>query len=321
VVKQAVSRGTKAVNYFRVDSIKKEDGYFSIEGVDLILNSPFIMKSKQVINAAGPWLDTVRSNDTLTKGKKLVLTKGVHIVVDASKFFLKDALYFSTPDGRMIFAIPKFDKVYIGTTDTFHEQSPDNLEVTHEDIEYLIQAVNSKTERVNLSIADVESSWAGLRPLILDEEKNASEISRKDEIFKSPSGMYSIAGGKLTGYRLMSKKILDLLHKETGIGSKVCNTATIQIQAGSLELNKELCVQFPDFDCLTIDKMAALFGDTTKLILGNATLLLNDNSTEQALFMATKAYCEEHECLIQEDDLNYIHTDWKYFNQEILHEG
>lgn len=318
VIKQSVKRGSKAINYFEATSIQKEGDEFRIKGIDLLTKKTFSLRSKQVINAGGPWLDIVRENDTLTKGKKLVLTKGVHIVVDGGKFFLKDAVYFSTPDGRMIFAIPKFDKVYIGTTDTFHKTTPDDLKVTTEDVEYLLHAVNHRTEKVNLSASDVEASWAGLRPLILEEGKSASEISRKDEIFRSPSGMYSIAGGKLTGYRLMAKKILDKLYQDTGLGSKRCNTHNIQIQSGELDLNKSLCVRFPDFDCLTLDKLAALFGDNATLILEEATILLKNRSADDALYTATKAYCEAFECLVKADDLETIHTDWAYFNQGIL---
>ena len=58
---------------------------------------------------------------------------------------------------------------------------------------------------------DIESSWAGVRPLIWKEGKDPSEISRKDEIWESDSGLLSIAGGKLTGYRKMAEMIVNVL--------------------------------------------------------------------------------------------------------------
>jgi len=67
---------------------------------------------------------------------------------------------------------------------------------------------------INLSVNDIESSWAGLRPLIHEEGKSASELSRKDEIFVSESELISIAGGKLTGYRKMAERIVDLVGKK-----------------------------------------------------------------------------------------------------------
>lgn len=80
---------------------------------------------------------------------------------------------------------------------------------TVSDRDYLIEAANAIFPKLNLSASDVESSWTGLRPLIHQEGKSSSEISRKDEIFYSQSGLISIAGGKLTGYHKMAETIVD----------------------------------------------------------------------------------------------------------------
>ena len=79
---------------------------------------------------------------------------------------------------------------------------------------YLIAAVNNMFPDVLISIDDIKSSWAGLRPLIHEEGKPASELSRKDEIFVAKSELISIAGGKLTGYRKMAERIVDLVAKK-----------------------------------------------------------------------------------------------------------
>ena len=101
----------------------------------------------------------------------------------------------------MIFSIPRGRTTFIGTTDTNFDGSPDEVYASKEDATYLINAVNSTFPKVKLQLSDVESSWAGLRPLIHEDGKSASQLSRKDEIFESPTGLISIAGGKLTGYR------------------------------------------------------------------------------------------------------------------------
>lgn len=66
---------------------------------------------------------------------------------------------------------------------------------------------------VNVTDEDIESTWAGIRPLIYEEGKDPSEISRKDEIWEGKSGLLTIAGGKLTGYRHMAQDIVDLVSK------------------------------------------------------------------------------------------------------------
>jgi glycerol-3-phosphate dehydrogenase len=161
------------------------------------------------VNATGPWVDELRSINKSKQGKELHLTKGVHIVVPYHRLPVRQAIYFDVPDGRMIFAIPRGRITYIGTTDTDYQGDKNHVVTSREDAQYLLYAVNETFPAALLTFADIESSWAGLRPLIHEEGKSASELSRKDEIFESSSGLISIAGGKLTGYRKMAERVVD----------------------------------------------------------------------------------------------------------------
>jgi glycerol-3-phosphate dehydrogenase len=165
-----------------------------------------------IVNAAGPWVDILRlkqqSEESLKK--RLHLTKGVHLVVKRDKFPIAQSVYFDeTIKGRMIFAIPRAGITYFGTTDTNYSGSLDDIKVEEDDIDYLLAAVNKMFPDVQLKKEDIKSSWAGLRPLIHQEGKSPSELSRKDEIFVSEEGLISIAGGKLTGYRKMAERVVD----------------------------------------------------------------------------------------------------------------
>ncbi|PYZ94025.1 glycerol-3-phosphate dehydrogenase [Salipaludibacillus keqinensis] len=235
ILKEAVHRGTSAVNYTKAESLIYENGKVAgVHVTDLISGETYQIKAKKVINAAGPWVDELREKDHSKKGKYLHLTKGVHIVIDQSRFPLKQAVYFDTEgDGRMIFAIPRGNKAYIGTTDTHYLEDIASPQMTEKDMSYLIDAANYMFPSVNLTRNDVESSWAGLRPLIHEEGKSASEISRKDEIFLSDSGLLSIAGGKLTGYRKMAERIVDMVGKDLGVKKK-CTTEKITLSGGDV---------------------------------------------------------------------------------------
>lgn len=180
------------------------------------------VRAAVVVNATGPWVDRLRELDGSRQGKQLRLTKGIHLVFDGERFPLRQAIYFDTPDKRMIFAIPRDGKTYVGTTDTFYEDDPAAPVMTEPERDYLLAAVNDMFPKLRLGAADAESSWAGVRPLIYEEGKNPSEISRKDEVWQSPSGLVTIAGGKLTGYRKMAETVVDLVARklrETGSGS------------------------------------------------------------------------------------------------------
>lgn len=245
VLKTAVAHGADAINYVKgTDFIYDGAKVIGVKCKDLFTDEEFEISSKYVVSAAGPWVDTLRKTNRSFKGKKLHLTKGVHIVVPHNRLPVKHSLYFDVPDGRMIFAIPRDKVTYIGTTDTDYHGDINDVRSNVEDVEYLLDAANNTFPTVNLTMADVESSWAGLRPLIEEEGKSASELSRKDEIFVSDTGLISIAGGKLTGYRKMAERILDLLsekfEEDYKIEVKEGNTDQIVLAGGPFKGSKEV---------------------------------------------------------------------------------
>ena len=241
VMKRAEENGAEILNHtkstdFIYDSKSKVRG---IEVQDLLTGEMYEINAKKVINAAGPWVDEVRKKDYTRNNKQLRLTKGVHVVIDQSKFPLRQAVYFDTEkDGRMIFAIPREGKAYVGTTDTFYNNDKTKPLTTQEDRDYLIDAINYMFPDVNVKDEDIESTWAGVRPLILEDGKDPSEISRKDEIWEGKSGLLTIAGGKLTGYRHMALEIVDLLAKRLKQEYKLtfaeCKTKHTPISGGDV---------------------------------------------------------------------------------------
>lgn len=144
----------------------------------------------------------------------------------------------------MVFAIPREGKTYVGTTDTVYKEALEHPRMTTEDRDYVIKAIQYMFPDLNITENDVESSWAGLRPLIHEEGKDPSEISRKDEIWTSESGLITIAGGKLTGYRKMAEHIVDLvsnrLKEEGGKDFGSCKTKTMPISGGHVGGSKNL---------------------------------------------------------------------------------
>ncbi|MGH0949926.1 aerobic glycerol-3-phosphate dehydrogenase [Bacillus mycoides] len=237
VMKEAIEHGAKAVNYAKVDSFLYKDGKVcGVRVIDLLDGEVYEVYGKKIVNAAGPWVDTLREKDNSKKGKVLQLSKGVHLVIDQKRFPLGQAIYFDTPDKRMVFAIPREGKTYVGTTDTFYDKDAAVPHMTTKDRTYIINAINYMFPSVKITEKDVESSWAGVRPLIYEEGKNASEISRKDEIWTSESGLITIAGGKLTGYRKMAEMVVDyvtnLLQKEGHSAYKKSDTKHMPISGG-----------------------------------------------------------------------------------------
>lgn len=244
-IKTSLSFGAIALNYAEVSAFDYTDNIISgLHFKDLMSGHEFTIKSKYVISAAGPWVDELRSLNNSKKGKRLHLTKGVHLVFPHTKLPVKQSVYFDVPDGRMIFAIPRGKITYVGTTDTNYDQDKDNIKLDLADALYLISAVNNMFPKIQLELDDIISSWAGLRPLIHEEGKSTSELSRKDEIFISDTGLISMAGGKLTGYRKMAERVVNLLSKkmeeEEGIELAECTTIQIPLCGNDFKKSKHV---------------------------------------------------------------------------------
>jgi glycerol-3-phosphate dehydrogenase len=239
VMKKAVEKGALALNYMKVSGLVYDSNKLvGVKVEDLVDGSVTEIKAKKIVNAAGPWVDTLREMDQSKKGKTLQLTKGIHLVFDGKRFPLKHSIYFDTPDKRMVFAIPREGKTYVGTTDTVYRGDIAYPQVTVQDRDYVLSAIHHMFPDVKITAEDVESSWVGLRPLIHEDGKSPSEISRRDEIFVSNSGFISIAGGKLTGYRKMAANIVDVvakqLHVEEGKVFPKTDTKYLPISGGDV---------------------------------------------------------------------------------------
>ncbi|AEM70204.1 Glycerol-3-phosphate dehydrogenase [Allomuricauda ruestringensis DSM 13258] len=233
-LKTSIQFGAQLFNYTKVtDFIYEDEQVAGVKFTDEAFGDEYSVSSKYVINAAGPWVDELRSVNQSKKGKRLHLTKGVHLVFPKEKLPVKQSIYFDIPDGRMMFAIPRGKVTYIGTTDTNYNLDKDHVTTDIADAIYLVSAVNNMFPDIELELDDIISSWAGLRPLIHEEGKSASELSRKDEIFTSDTGLVSIAGGKLTGYRKMAERTVNRIAKKMeedhDIELKHCTTDKIPL--------------------------------------------------------------------------------------------
>ena len=244
-IKTSLAYGAQAMNYSAVtDFIYNDERVAGVKVRDLIADEEFEIKANYVISAAGPWVDELRTVNQSKKGKRLHLTKGVHLVFPHEKVPVKQSVYFDVPDGRMIFAIPRGKITYVGTTDTNYDLDKDHVTTDIADAIYLISAVNHMFPKIDLELEDIESSWAGLRPLIHEEGKSASELSRKDEIFTSDTGLISMAGGKLTGYRKMAERVVNrvtrMMQEDYDKEAGECKTAEIPLTGSDFKKFKHV---------------------------------------------------------------------------------
>lgn len=208
-IRAGIDAGGTAVNKLEVTGVTKNNSRVTgVEARCRLSGNTIHVRGKAVINAAGPWVESVARFDGLPNPKALVLSKGVHIVVAKEQLPIKQMMMTITEDNRPVFMIPRGDVVYIGTTDSRYDAEEEWPEVLPEEIDYLLKQPKAYCN-VSLSRDDCLTTWAGLRPLISQTGKSTREISRRDEIWVSESGLITIAGGKLTGYRKMAEDTVD----------------------------------------------------------------------------------------------------------------
>jgi len=332
VLKEGVNRGAVAINYTKAtEFIYKDEKIVGAKVVDQLTNEGYEIKAKYIINATGPWVDDIDDLEKNHEAHKLHITKGVHIVVDAKKLPIKQSAYFDTHDKRMIFVIPRDEKTYIGTTDTFYEGNLINPKITIEDKNYLLKCVNDYFPESKLALTDIESGWAGLRPLVNKPGKGPSEISRKDETFISKSGLIIIAGGKLTGYRKMAQRVVDIVVKKY-LGSEkinIADCATDKIQLSGGKINKGL--SFSEFvkskttQGLTLglsindaEKLINRYGSNVDELYTIIEKLKEERSELPILLRAQLIYAIEKEMCFTPADFFIRRTALLYFNIETV---
>ncbi|KUF33486.1 MULTISPECIES: glycerol-3-phosphate dehydrogenase/oxidase [unclassified Lysinibacillus] len=330
VAKAAIEKGATLINYMKAENFlyNEQRKINGIVAKDIITDRTIDIRAKAVVNAAGPWVDDVRTIEGKQAGKHLILSKGVHIVFDESKFPLKQAVYFDTPDGRMVFAIPRQGKTYVGTTDTFYEGDARNMDIYQEDRDYIMNAIRYMFPNVKVTDTDIESSWAGVRPLIHEDGKNPSEISRKDEVWVSPSGLVTIAGGKLTGYRKMAETVLNTIAQELeqqfGIQSSPCTTKKIPISGGDIGGSKKLYAFLHDHTRL--GKKLGLSEEEAKFLTqhygSNVDIVFNyvkeGHPVLPSWLYAQLMYGIHHEMVVHPNDFMVRRTGYMFFQMAIV---
>ncbi|MFC5272264.1 glycerol-3-phosphate dehydrogenase/oxidase [Adhaeribacter terreus] len=331
VLKTARNSGAVCLNYcelncFTYDEEKQLNG---AELQDKLTGNNYLVKAQCVINATGPWSAKLMQQDDQKRISELIHTKGVHLVVPFQKFPLKQSVYFDIPGGRMLFAIPRYDVTYLGTTDTPFTGNLENPTVEKEDVTYLLAEINNMFSGVNLKASDVVSSWAGVRVLLYEANKKPSEISRKDEIFTSASGLITVAGGKLTGYRKLAEQVVNkTLEMHFPENRQTSRTAKIKLAGGDFENADAVkaflksCQEIAHIHKYVPETMAYLvrtYGINTKAILKEACRLKAENlAPENRLLQAEICYTIQNEGVTNLSDFLIRRTGKLYFERETI---
>jgi glycerol-3-phosphate dehydrogenase len=233
--KSAARAGAFVANHAEVTGVERNALGLRLTVEDRLADEQLVVNARCLVNAAGPWFDRVRGIYDNGASPLLQLTRGIHLVFRHARLPIGGSVVLRASDGRSTFAVPRGEYVYVGTTDTMYEGAPEEPGISTTDVSYLLESL-AATFVDAPTAADVVGAWSGVRPLLREEGKNASEISRRDEIRVGPGPVVAIAGGKLTTYRRMAERVVDRVAEIVGASPHTAGaSATLPLVGGDME--------------------------------------------------------------------------------------
>ncbi|GAA5523047.1 FAD-dependent oxidoreductase [Aliifodinibius salicampi] len=255
----SAEQGGTLINYMKVTGLMKSGGkVYGVQVQDMLNGDEYEIEGETVVNATGVFTDSIRKMDNPEASPIITPSQGIHIVID--KHFLPGDTAIMIPktsDGRILFALPWYDKVMVGTTDTPVEEIKSEPEALENEIDFILEhTAKYLTDAPTKS--DIKSIFAGLRPLVTDPDaEDTAEVSRDHSLLISKSGLMTIAGGKWTTYREMAEDVVDKAIEKGGLSEQECITENLKIHGWKQGDNPDSPLSYYGSDKENVEQLVA----------------------------------------------------------------
>jgi glycerol-3-phosphate dehydrogenase len=278
VIKAAASHGALVANYAAVRTLRKDDRGTRLQIEDELTGRSFELRARVVVNAAGVWSDQVSRLSNPNASSKLRPSKGIHVVLPSEKFQNQTAVLIpSLGENRFLFVIPWQGRTVVGTTDADYSGDLDEPRAEPSEVGRLVQSAARAFPSAKLSSEDVISTFAGLRPLIAADGESTKDVSRKEEIFENEHGLLTITGGKLTTWRRMAERAVDLARRRLegldGVARPKAHhslTENVQLAGGSVARAEDDAAEAArefDIPITSVEHLIASYGGNYRVVL------------------------------------------------------
>jgi glycerol-3-phosphate dehydrogenase len=267
VLGEAVRFGAVTLNGAEVTELLSRNGRATgVAAIEAESGERFEVQADNVVNATGVWADRIRPQEVVEEEDvpRIAPSRGTHLLLDQADLSTgRAACVVPAGEGRAIFALPWYGRTLVGTTDNDFDGDIDHPRPGEDDVEYLLDAVNTFFGS-SLTQSDLVGAYAGVRPLIsTGDPKKSVDISRKAELYETSSGMVTITGGKLTTWRRMAKQTVDRLVERDGREAS-CHTAEIPL---GMEARSEDLAAPEGVGEASISQLAFRYGHASRAVL------------------------------------------------------
>lgn len=312
MIRSAVAGGGVAVNYARADAFARDEtGLHNVTVRDMRSRCKTIVRSKTVVNAAGPWADFVmQAASPAPAPKQIMRSKGIHFVTRD----ITNGTAMAIPlEDEHLFVLPWQGHTLFATTDTGFTQDPDTVRPDADDIAALLKKVQTALPRLGLTRNDIVYAYAGLRPLVADAGDAAGQtygMSRGAEIVDhasegGPIGLISALGGKWTTCRRLGEQVVDLAFDYIAQNDPGCRTMKEPLadtpDAPLAEFLEAACARHKTFAPEQVERLARLYGNRLDDMLATACAELTPDLP--AHLAAQTAYAVDQEMAVCLDDV------------------
>lgn len=264
----ARSHKAQILTHSKVLSVQIQGDYWETKIINFCGTHETII-SKAIINASGPWVSNLNQTLNIPDNFSITLIKGSHIVLP--KFYLEDRIYvLQQADNRIIFTIPYYDYTLVGTTEELYNANPEQASINHEEINYLLNAVNNYFIQ-QYNPHDIVHTFSGVRPLLSNNSKNPSSLSRDYSMRLANTRLpyLSIYGGKITTYRQLAEDAINQL-KPYFPQMKPCVTRFITLPGGQ---NNQEFSEFAWLPTHLLQRYRNIYGSRINILLSNCKSL------------------------------------------------
>lgn len=237
-IRSAARQGAKVANYAEVIDLVREGKRLNGAFVrDVPSGKTYEIRATVTANVSGPWADHLLG---LCKGvveRRVRRSKGIHIITRS----LSSEYGVTVITGRKghIFSLPWRGHSLIGITDTEFFGDPDDLKVTREDIEDFLTRINEFFPGARLTVQDVRTCYAGLRPIVDQDVEIVYDASRRYEIYdhekdEGIQGMVTVVGGKYTTSRHLAEQVVSVVMRKLNKPDPGCRTESLPLHGGDI---------------------------------------------------------------------------------------